>query len=95
MNDEQLLEINKVLSDVWKMVKRNRDIREDDDYWKDLRNQGAEIFEIHGKSDFAKQIVMDTLMEIQRISKEQIINGQNRHGDKKVADSFADELASI
>ena len=70
MNDEQLLEINKILSDVWKMVKRNRDIREDDDYWKDLRNQGAEIFEIHGKSDFAKQIVMDALMEIQRISKE-------------------------
>lgn len=84
MSEEELRKYYQVYTDSWKFfrkyaellakVSRNGCVSTDqidgDSYWDALVNESAEIYKKHGNTVFAKNVLVATTKEIERIYKE-------------------------
>lgn len=70
MND--LKGYNQLINDVWQFFKAHfppGPITGADEYWADVVKSGGDLYEKYG-TEYAKQLVLETIAELERISKD-------------------------
>lgn len=84
MSDKELRKYYEVYTDCWKFFRKYAELLEkidrntpadegkidSDSYWESLVNESTEIYEKHGNTVFAKNVLVATTKEIERIYKE-------------------------
>lgn len=68
MDQEKLKEYFDIYTDCWKFFKRYSDVEYSDQYWLGLMQEANNIYERH-KTELCKKLILDTLDELERISK--------------------------
>lgn len=80
MNEEQLKQYFAVYTDAWKLFKKHSDPVEDDMFWDNLRKDVDDVYAKY-KTEFAKNILVETVNEIERIYMTGVnTNGKNNKG---------------
>lgn len=84
MSEEELRKYYEIYTDCWKFFRKYAELLEKidcntpvgegmidgDSYWDALVNESAEIYKKHGNTMFAKDVLVATTKEIERIYKE-------------------------
>ncbi len=66
MNEERLKQYFAIYTDAWKLFKKYAEPVEEDAFWDSLQQEAREIYEKY-KTAFAKEIIVSTVNEIDRI----------------------------
>lgn len=69
MTDEELKKYYEVYTDCWKLFRKYSSPNDSDQFWQQLIDESNLLYEKHGKTEFVKRIVIETIGEIERINK--------------------------
>lgn len=69
MTDEELKKYYEVYTDCWKLFRKYSSPNDSDQFWQQLIDESNLLYEKHGKREFVKRIVIETIGEIERINK--------------------------
>ena len=66
MNEEQLKQYFAIYTDAWKLFKKYSNPIEDEEFWNSLQQETQLVYEKY-KTPFSKEILVNTVNEIDRI----------------------------
>lgn len=66
MNKEELMKRYEVITDCWKFLKKHCNVEGSDDYWQRVIKESDELYEKHGKTEFAKEQISSVVNELDR-----------------------------
>lgn len=69
MNEDELRKYYDIYTNCWKMFRSFSNPVDKDEFWSDLISASDKIYKASGDNEFAKEIILATVSEIERISK--------------------------
>lgn len=69
-SEEELKRKYDMLTDTWKLYRKFADVKEDDEYWKQLVDESCQITRKYGECRFIINLVSAVMNELERICKE-------------------------
>lgn len=70
MTDEKLKEYFEIYTDCWKLFRKYSEPNDTDEFWQQLIDESKLLHVKHGKTEFSKKLLVETITEIERIFKE-------------------------
>lgn len=70
MTEGKLKEYFEIYTDCWKLFRKYSEPNDTDEFWQQLIDESNELHKKHGKTEFSKKLLVETINEIERIFKE-------------------------
>lgn len=67
MTEESLKKHFEVYTDCWKLFRKYSEPNGSDEFWEQLIDESNELYKKHGKTEFSKKLLLETVDEIERI----------------------------
>ena len=71
MTEENLKKYFEIYTDCWKLFHKYSEPNNRDEFWHSLINESNNLYKKHGEIDFSKNMLLETISEIERIFKRQ------------------------